>query len=191
MKSFDPLLLGILGGLLLFILLLGVGLLVLNIRVKRLRQQMKGQDELRQTQLSDKLSRLSQELERKTALKERELHAELNALSMAMTALKSYHAAPSAGDVAPDDDANDDDADEGEEKESSHISSDACFFNLPGIFIRNEQRLVATEGGVSITTANKWLDAWERNGWIERISRGKYMKTAKGKKITLHYMPQG
>ena len=73
-----------------------------------------------------------------------------------------------------------------EEEVKPKISGDECFKSLSTIFIRNEQRLVAVEGGVSITTANKWLDAWERNGWIEKVSRGKYMKTLKGKKISLN-----
>lgn len=155
-------------------------------------------------QFSAEKSRLTNtrdELDQKYGAKVRELHGELAALSLAITSLQkpaentvSPSTVDEGGVVVPDGDTpfndNDDLVKGSADDEKPKITSDECFFNLPAIFIRNEQRYIAVEGGVSITTANKWLDAWERNGWVERIARGKYMKTSKGKKITLHYLPQ-
>lgn len=147
----------------------------------------------------ERVERVREELERKMAMKEHELRAEISAMSVALTAVQrmneaklqslSEHAAQEEGVdlfpgegylVLPEQDAEKEPADE----EKSKISSDACFAALSTMFIRNEQRMVAVDGGVSITTANKWLDAWERNGWVEKVSRGKYMKTSRGKRYS-------
>jgi len=147
----------------------------------------------------ERVERVRADLERKLLAKEHELRAEISAMSVALTAVQRMNetklqamaeqeASEEGSDlfpgegyyVAPEQDGEEESSDD----EKPKISSDACFASLSTMFIRNEQRLVAVEGGVSITTANKWLDAWERNGWVEKVSRGKYMKTSKGKKVS-------
>ena len=173
----------------LFILLLLLLIIYIERRLRTMKEQLKemGRSNRLSPAEKEQITHLREELERKISTKERELHAEMTAMSMALTSMKQTEEAPAQTAAAePESEegrlpfADDEDA---PLEEKPRITSDACFVALSTIFARNEQRLVAVEGGVSITTANKWLDAWERNGWVERISRGKYMKTSKGKKI--------
>lgn len=184
------------------VLLLGVVILFsllsfiyIRARVRGLRKRMEDCEADCQRLQNDRqrIDRVREELERKISAKEHDLRSEVSAMSLAITAVRDateekfsskadeLNEAMDGTDSFVEDEEND-----SEEEVKPKISGDECFKSLSTIFIRNEQRLVAVEGGVSITTANKWLDAWERNGWIEKVSRGKYMKTLKGKKISLN-----
>ncbi len=145
----------------------------------------------------ERVERVREELERKMASKEHALRAEISAMSVALTAVQRMNEVKfqALSDQASQEDGEDlfpgegytvvqtQEAEGESSEERPKITSDSCFASLPTMFIRNEQRMVAVEGGVSITTANKWLDAWERNGWVEKVSRGKYVKTSKGKRV--------
>ena len=146
----------------------------------------------------ERVERVREELERKMASKEHALRAEISAMSVALTAVQRMNEVKlqALSDQASQEDGEDlfpgegytvvqtqEAEGESSEEERPKITSDSCFASLSTMFIRNEQRMVAVEGGVSITTANKWLDAWERNGWVEKVSRGKYVKTSKGKRV--------
>ena len=159
------------------VVVLGILLYFVNRRIERMQTLINEQDAASQAFLSAELVRLQQELEQKMNVKEREFHSELNAMSMALTSLNLH--------ASIEEPAIDDSEEDAAEEIIPIINSEQCFKSLSSFFIRNEQRLAAVEGGVSITTANKWLDAWERNGWIKKVSRGKYMKTLKGKKFSL------
>lgn len=145
----------------------------------------------------ERVERVREELERKMASKEHALRAEISAMSVALTAVQRMNEVKlqALSDQASQEDGEDlfpgegytvvqtQEAESESSEERPKITSDSCFASLSTMFIRNEQRMVAVEGGVSITTANKWLDAWERNGWVEKVSRGKYVKTSKGKRV--------
>lgn len=146
----------------------------------------------------ERVERVREELERKMASKEHALRAEISAMSVALTAVQRMNEVKlqALSDQASQEDGEDlfpgegytvvqtqETEGEASDEERPKITSDSCFASLSTMFIRNEQRMVAVEGGVSITTANKWLDAWERNGWVEKVSRGKYVKTSKGKRV--------
>lgn len=145
----------------------------------------------------ERVERVREELERKMASKEHALRAEISAMSVALTAVQRMNEVKlqALSDQASQEDGEDlfpgegysvvqmQEAEGESSEERPKITSDSCFASLSTMFIRNEQRMVAVEGGVSITTANKWLDAWERNGWVEKVSRGKYVKTSKGKRV--------
>jgi len=172
----------------------------------RLRKQVDEYEDVFRIFRNDKqrIERVREELERTISAKESDLRSEISAMSIALTSVHKMNEEklrllsegdaseqevdPTSGEgyVAPLEDTTDGKPDEtvAVEEEKTKISSDQCFAAMSTIFIRNEQRVVAVEGGVSITTANKWLDAWERNGWIEKVARGKYMKTSKGKKVS-------
>ena len=184
------------------VLLLGVVILFsllsfiyIRARVRGLRKRMEDCEADCQRLQNDRqrIDRVREELERKISAKEHDLRSEVSAMSLAITAVrdateeKFSSKADELNEAMDGTDSFVEDEENGSEEEvKPKISGDECFKSLSTIFIRNEQRLVAVEGGVSITTANKWLDAWERNGWIEKVSRGKYMKTLKGKKISLN-----
>ena len=164
-------------------------------RVRSLRKRMEDceTDCKRLQNDRQRIDRVREELERKISAKEHDLRSEVSAMSLAITAVRDAaeekYSTKSDGQNETMDGTDtfvEDEESGSEEEVKPKISGDECFKSLSTIFIRNEQRLVAVEGGVSITTANKWLDAWERNGWIEKVSRGKYMKTLKGKKISLN-----
>lgn len=184
----------------LLILAIILYLLRFNKRVVLFRKKVNEHENVFRIFRNDKerVERVREELERKMAVKEHALRAEISAMSVALTAVQRMNEAKlqaateqssreEGGDLFPGEGFLVAPAQEAEgnssEEEKSKISSDACFASLPTMFIRNEQRMVAVEGGVSITTANKWLDAWERNGWVEKVSRGKYVKTSKGKRV--------